>query len=299
MAWHHQQRRSRPVGTDLPRTKHMSLKNPASFASGSILRGVRQYATVSNEEIIKKVQYRPNSRTYGDRKAHLHAQYARMLASNDLLLLVQYDNVPVRTLDKMRREVANLASKSKIPPSSLASPSPPPSVTIIRPGVFTASLRTKFNEATVQKATKALRGSYAVISSQSLNPPQLAQLIRLVDRVAPPPKNQAAALDPGAKKPSTALAGDIPEAPPKAKSPPSIKLVAGVVEDRFFLVEDLERVSKLPTMETLQAQIVGLLSAPASKLAGLLGAASGGSLLRTLQGYEKGLEEAQTPPSPL
>lgn len=274
----------------------MSLKNPASFASGSIVRGVRQYATISDEAIVKKIQYRPKSRVYGDRKAHLHAQYQLMLASNDLLLLVQYDNVPVRTLDKMRREVANLASKLK-PSSSSALPPSPASVTFIRPGVFTASMRTKFNEATVKRAAKVLQGSYAVISAQSLNPPQLAQLIRLVDRVAPAPKTQAAAVDTGAKKPSAALAGDIPEAPPKEKNPPSIKLVAGVVEDRFFLLEDLQRVSVLPTIETLQAQIVGLLSAPASKLAGLLGAASGGSLLRTLQGYEKGLEEAQTPPS--
>jgi len=50
-------------------------------------------------------------------------------------------------------------------------------------------------------------------------------------------------------------------------------------------------VSKLPTLDTLRAQVVGLLSAPASQLAMILGEASGGKLARTLEGLKIGLEE--------
>jgi hypothetical protein len=116
--------------------------------------------------------------------------------------------------------------------------------------------------------------------------------MRIVDRIAPRKSEAAgqAAVPPISK----ALPGDIPEAPPRAKAAPIIKLVAGVIENDFLLAEDLQRVSRLPTLHTLQAQVVGLLSAPASKLAGLLHSAVGGSLLRTLQGYEKGLAEIQS-----
>lgn len=254
----------------------------------------RAYATAAPAEVVKRIQHRPNSRTYGDRKSHLHHQYARLLQSNDVLLLVRYDNVKVNMLDKLRRDIVTLGLKSS--PKTILSPSastpPPAAVTVIRPGVFTASLRTRFDEATVQRAAKTLRGSYALISARELNPPQLAQLIRLVDRAAPPSKagDQAPPPRRGPVNPD-----DLEDAPPKVKAPPSIRLVAGVLEDKFFMVEDLVNVSKLPTLQTLHAQIVGLLSAPAAKLSQVLGAAAGGDLLRALRGFEKGLEEDSKP----
>jgi ribosomal protein L10 len=258
---------------------------------------IRRYASAPPVDVTKRIHYRPKNRVYGARKSHLHAQYARLLENNDVLLLVRYDNVNVNTLSKMRREVAALASKSS--PKIILSPSPSSfassssaAITFIRPGVFAASLRTQFDEATVQRTAKTFRGSYALISIRELNPPHLAQIIRLIDRVVPPVKDEP---PPPARK-GPANPDDLEEAPPRQKAAPSIKLVAGVVEDRFFLVDDLVAISKLPTLQTLHAQIVGLLSAPAAKLAQILGAAAGGSLLRTLQGFEKGLEEVAKGP---
>ena len=53
-------------------------------------------------------------------------------------------------------------------------------------------------------------------------------------------------------------------------------------------------VAKLPTLDTLRAQLVGLLSAPATQLAMVLSEASGGKLARTLEGLKKSLEEDQS-----
>lgn len=268
----------------------MNAKNVPTLCS-ALSRQTRSYASAAPEEVVKRIQYRPKNRLYGARKSHLFAQYANLLKGNEVALLVRYDNVKVQTLDKIRRDVALLAAKT---PSTVLSPTPVSSastpsaaVTVIRPGVFTSALRTQFDEATVQRAIKLLRGSYALITARDLNPPQLAQLIRLVDRATPPPPPEPA---PVQKRPTNP--DDLEDAPPKVKAPPSIKLVAGVVEDKFFLVEDIVAVSKLPALSTLHAQIVGLLSAPAAKLAQVLGSAAGGSLLRTLQGFEKGLEDA-------
>lgn len=275
--------------------RSMNTKNAVS----RVCLGVqtRSYATAPIDA-VKRIQYRPKNRGYGPRKAHLFSQYTNLLQANQVLLLVRYDNVKVQTLDKIRREVALLAAKST-PAPTLSSPTPTPTtsfssapsvaVTFIRPGVFTSSLRTKFDEATVQRAIKTLRGSYALITAQSLNPPQLAQLVRIIDKSVPPVRKDSPA--PPTSRPTNP--DDLEDAPPKVKLPPSITLVAGIVEDRFFLVDEVVSVSKLPTLETLRAQIVGLLSAPASNLAGVLGAAAGGSLMRTLQGFEMGLKEGE------
>jgi ribosomal protein L10 len=59
-------------------------------------------------------------------------------------------------------------------------------------------------------------------------------------------------------------------------------------------MEGVRDVSKLPTLDTLRAQIVGLLSSPAVQLAAILSEASGGKLARTLEGLKKGLEESQS-----
>lgn len=259
---------------------------------------MRAYASTAPVDVVKRIHYRPKNRVYGSRKSHLHAQYARLLESNEVLLLVRYDNVNVNTLDKLRREVAALSSKLRRKTILSPSPSSPVSsssaaVTFIRSGVFSASLRTKFDEATVQRAAKALGGSCALISARELNPPQLTQLIRLVDRAVPPVKNEP---PPPPIRKGPVNPDDLEEAPPKQKAAPSIKLVAGVVENKFFLVDDLIAISKLPTLQTLHAQIVGLLSAPAATLARVLGTAAGGGLLRTLQGFEKKLEEGSKAP---
>lgn len=72
---------------------------------------------------------------------------------------------------------------------------------------------------------------------------------------------------------------------------PELKLVGALIDGRVFLPQGVRDVSKLPTLDTLRAQIVGLLSAPANQLAGVLSEASGGRLARALEGLRKGLEE--------
>jgi len=73
---------------------------------------------------------------------------------------------------------------------------------------------------------------------------------------------------------------------------PYLKLVAGVLEgNRLVGAEELGRVSKLPELDTLRVQVVGLLEGTGRSLVGLLGQAGGGGLVRTLQGLEKDLGE--------
>jgi ribosomal protein L10 len=74
---------------------------------------------------------------------------------------------------------------------------------------------------------------------------------------------------------------------------PELVVMGALIERRVFGMEGVRDVSKLPTLDTLRAQIVGLLSSPAVQLAAVLSEASGGKLARTLEGLKKGLEESR------
>ncbi|KAF8342598.1 uncharacterized protein EI90DRAFT_3029550 [Cantharellus anzutake] len=220
-------------------------------------------------------------RIFAPRKAQLHAEYSRLITENSVILFLKHSNFSQSAMNKIRQDITALTVDRKSPSSGL-------NFTVIRPGIFGASLRTRYPSHLLERFKEQMGGPFAVITSPELNPPQLAKAIRLIDRAIPPLRDEDAAKP---KKPISP--DDIEDAPPKVKVPPRIKLVAAFVEGRFMLTDELGTVSQLPTLQTLHAQIVGLLSAPGSQLAAVLNASGGGSLLRTLQGYQKGLEKLE------
>lgn len=73
---------------------------------------------------------------------------------------------------------------------------------------------------------------------------------------------------------------------------PELKLVFGYLEGGKLLdVAQVEGVGKLPELDGLRSQLVGLLEMRGRELVGVLGQAGGGGLVRTLQGLENGLKE--------
>lgn len=248
----------------------------------------RSYATIATASNPPQQAVLVNTRVYTPWKTQLYNEYSAVLSSNDVVLLLRHSNFPQSLLDKIRKDISSIVPKKSTSPTPTQSPSSvPPKFTIIRPGVFASSLRSKYGKDTSDRLKKLLGGSFALITSQTLNPPQLSQIIRTIDRAVPP---TAPASTPPPRKPLSP--DDLEEEAPKEKAPPSIELVGAFVEDRFVLVDGVKEIGKLPSLETLHAQLVGLISAPGSQLAGVLNAASGGDVLRTLQGYEKGLQEA-------
>jgi len=119
-----------------------------------------------------------------------------------------------------------------------------------------------------------LKGPVAALAYPSLDPPVLAALLRVLDRAlprsAPPPSQDASA---------------------RVKPPPRIHLLAALVEGQVMYEPRIRETAKLSDLETLRAQIVGLLSAPAGQIRGVLEQARGGRHVRLLESYRKGLEE--------
>jgi large subunit ribosomal protein L10 len=67
----------------------------------------------------------------------------------------------------------------------------------------------------------------------------------------------------------------------------------GVIANSVFYAEDLEKITNLPTMEEIRAQLAGLIVQPASQLAGILQAATS-QVVNVVQAY---LDKADAPAS--
>jgi large subunit ribosomal protein L10 len=69
------------------------------------------------------------------------------------------------------------------------------------------------------------------------------------------------------------------------------QLRVGVVEGRALDAREITTLATLPSLDELRAQLVGLIQAPATKIAGVL-AAPAGQLARLMAARQKKLEEA-------
>lgn len=238
-------------------------------------------------------------RTFDERKTYLYNQCTSILerGTSQPLIFLQHKNFKAAGMIKLRREVA-AASLPKGTQLSLLDASSTehavPQLNIIRSSIFGVALRSYApidEETTKQIAKMAGGGGLAVLSLSTLDPPKLNAILRALERSVP------------AKKPGDAVAkkgseddGFVPGRKLKRRKPmldPELVVLGALIEGRVFGLDRVKDVAKLPTMDTLRAQIVGLLSSPAVQLASVLGEASGGKLARTLEGLKKGLEDGQ------
>ena len=249
-------------------------------------------------------------RVFKDKKSFQYSWYTKILenSSSGPLLFLHHKEFSAQRLVKLRRDII----VSSRPKPSLASPipisTPEPSLTVIRTSIFGAALR-DFPNVNLEEVARMLNGSignFAVLSLPTFDPPQLNAILRAMDRGVPPRKPKT----PEEIKKELEEKNADPETPGRRVKRmrktlhPELKLVGALIEGQVFLPEGVRDVSKLPTLDTLRAQIVGLLSAPATQLAGVLSEASGGRLARTLEGLRKGLEQdpsgstSAEPPTP-
>ncbi|KAG6855859.1 hypothetical protein H0H87_009976 [Tephrocybe sp. NHM501043] len=253
---------------------------------------------------VKPAQILPGKklpRVFKDKKAFQYNWYRRILdgSKEGPLLILHHHQFSANRLVKLRRDILAAASRTTSPSlASAAIPATPvaqPTLTAIRTSIFGAALR-DFPGIDLAEADKMIgesTGNFAVLSLPTFDPPQLNAILRSLERGVPsrPPKT------PEEIKKELEEKNADPATPGRRMKRqrqilhPELKLVGALVEGRVFLPQSVKDVSKLPTLDTLRAQIVGLLSAPGSQLAGVLSQASGGQLARALEGLKKGLEE--------
>ena len=69
-----------------------------------------------------------------------------------------------------------------------------------------------------------------------------------------------------------------------AKTNDNLKIIGGIVNDKILDVSSIQQLAKLPSLDQLRGKIVGILQAPASKLARVTQAPAG-ALARVMKAY--------------
>ncbi|KAG8815122.1 hypothetical protein FRC17_000859 [Serendipita sp. 399] len=236
-------------------------------------------------------------RKFSPLKTHLFAQYTNIIHDNSVILLLSMKDIPISIIQKLRSDLHGTAMPKTASnpfgiPKGLSSARQKPTLLSIRSHLFLAAMRQDDTAQAARRTTyPLLQGPMSVILLPKLDPEHLLSIIKVLERVNP--KSASATT----KKP---VEDDPLAMPPpggggvrRAKPPtnPIVTLVGGMAEGRLFLPPGLRDVTKLPSLEQLHSQMIGLLSAPASQLVGILGQAGGGSVVRTLDGFRRGLEE--------
>ena len=244
---------------------------------------------------------KPSPRVYSEKKTFLYHQYLRLLESTTQspLIFLQHNKFSVPRLIKLRKEIVTAASRHASPTPSLANPGPNPvpmlpTLSVIRTSLFGVALRdfAPIDAKTSEEIAQTVQGGLAVLSLPAFNPPQLQAILRALERNVPKPKPPTAE---ELKKAAALEAQDPPNPGRRAKRSrkilePELILMGALIEGRVFKAEGVSEVAKLPTLGTLHAQIVGLLSSPGAQLAAVLSEASGGKLSRTLEGLKESLK---------
>lgn len=278
----------------------------ASSSSSLCSGGTRSYAI--SVQSPRKWPGKTEQRVFSERKTYLYNQFTALLESSQSkpLLFIQFKNFRTSHAIKLRRDVA-LAGLPKGSEISLLPTRPEadsvPQLSVIRTSIFGVALRhhAPIDAKTTQEIAKMAGtgdGGIAVVTLPSLDPPTIQALLRAFDRAT---TKKSRGKDDKGKGKAAEDEGRIPGRKLKRQRPlldPELSLLGAYIEGRVFSVEKVKDVSKLPTLDMLRAQIVGLISSPAAQLAMVLGEASGGRLARTLEGLKKGLEEGTQEPKP-
>lgn len=252
-------------------------------------------------------------RIYSERKQFLYNQYLRLLETSKEcpLIFLQHNKFSISRLTKLRKDIAAATARKGGFAPSLLNPGPtpltpsnnpsittPPSLTVIRTSIFGAALRNyiPIDTKITKEIAKTVENGLVILSLPSFDPPTLNAILSALQKSVPPLKPGGGTQVSSSKKPSADDPDFVPGRRVKRVKPtltPELTIMGALIEGRVFKAAAVQDVASLPALDTLRAQLIGLISSPANQIAGILGQASGGQLARTLEGFRRGLEEAE------
>lgn len=266
---------------------------PVASTSRAPVLVARHASTVASTPATKRLPFRgaltlsPETRRYPIQKAAKFKDYQDLFSSSQLLLFLRVDGLSVKEVNNLRADIKTMLQQQR----AAQSPDDVPvdlTFTHVRANLVTPVLASlpHLPSGLISQHTK---GPLAVVTSQHLHPPSLAQFLRIFQKHAKEfnkPLEDAAAAGkkgPGGKK-----------AAPQPRD--RLVLRSGIAEQRKELTAaDIQQLSTLPDLKGVQSQIIGVVDATAAQLVRVLSQASGGEVAQTLEGFKVGLEESGQP----
>ncbi|GAA5959364.1 hypothetical protein JCM3765_006580 [Sporobolomyces pararoseus] len=210
------------------------------------------------------------------RKQVLFAEHQQLLTSNDLVLFLRPGDFSAQEWRTLRSQISTTSSSPSSPGMKL---------TLLRPGLLPALLRNQQQTSSSSSPSldlthlsqpSHLSGPLAVLTSQTLSPPLLSKVLKLVAQFSKTPA---------------------PNSPPPAPNAPPVErlsLLSSLLEKRIAATKERTvEIGKLPELDVLRSQLVGLLGMPASRIVGVVGA-RGREVGRTVEGFKEGLKPTES-----
>jgi ribosomal protein L10 len=229
-------------------------------------------------------------RIFSEKKTFLYNKYLKILNSSQQspLLFLSHTDFTAKNLIALRSHIANAHQAQQ----KLLQKDQQPSLSVIRTGIFGVAIRDLPSIPNDESAKLAswLQGPLALLYLPLLHPPHLAAILKAIDRAVPQKRQDEEEL----RRREADKKAD-PETPGrrvKKRRPvlnPKLALVGALIDGRMYATEQVREIASLPPLDTLRAQLIGLLSGPSVQLTALLGEAGGGKLVRTLEGLKTSL----------
>lgn len=255
-------------------TYNMVLRTPTAALRASLTPIRCMSSAARPSAVVKNSSSRQPSapRVYPARKTFLWNLYNQVLTKSSLILIFDHANISAAEWSKLRRAIGSI--KKPVVPYDPSLPKEEQleraeieqaQLMVVRSGVLTAA-----SKACSSPIIPHLSGQRAVLTCSTLSPTYLNKIITVLFRTVKSIKRENSTIQ------------------------PTLNLVAGLVEGGKVMNEkELEELGKVPELDTLRAQLVGLLEGQGRSLVGVLNQAAGGSLVRTLQGLENDLKEKE------
>ncbi|KAK4053573.1 hypothetical protein OIO90_003810 [Microbotryomycetes sp. JL221] len=220
------------------------------------------------------------------RKQILYKQHQDLLTTNKVVLFLRPTEFSAHEWRELRAELGAVATPSN--PSTTHDDNDTNAqklkLTVLRPGLLPALLRDPAMESKFDPSllSQHLRGPLAVLTTSELHPPTLKKVLTILNKYSSAPSRNAPPVDPKA----TAKSKD-------ANKPQRLPLLSSLFHMQSASPSRTTTVSKMPSLDVLRSQIVGLLSMPGARITGILGQRAT-EVSRTLQGFKQGLQDAQS-----
>lgn len=201
------------------------------------------------------------------RKALLFKAHSRLLLGSALSIFLRPSNFSAQEWSTLR--------------ASLAALDPAAKVSVLRPGLLPALLRSPaFRTFDATQLRSHLQGPLAVLTLPHLDPPSFSKLLSALDSISTTPGPKEPPHDPKSKTPRIVIQ--------------RLQLLSTLIHNRALDIPATKHVAKLPPLPVLHSQIIRLIGGASRSLVGIVGA-RGQEVARTLEGYKQGLESSSSP----
>lgn len=254
-------------------------------------RPINLFSTTSITPItLPKSRAIPNhrktsGRTYPIRKQFIFESYLHLFTNHKVNLFFRHENLTPKEWNSIRGQLMKLSNEDLHTKHKLK-------LQVIRTKMISPVLKSlthqsKLHPTFLKSFSSHLHGTLVCLSQDEFHPSRIQSALKILSTHASIPTQSQ--IDQLSKLKSNQTPIIIDRLP----------FVIGIIEDKVESEKSkVEELSRLPSLDGLRQQILGLISSAGSRVVGTLNRARGEMLVRTVDGYRATLEkEEQRPPA--